>query len=150
MKEIQLEEILVQKHEMVSRLLNQFRVAEKGEKYKWSRLLIENFRDERIVPTIMEVALSAEARHYNATLLFYCEEYGGDQPKQYINELIEVVINGEYEASMAAMSLIHSFLPPYPWSDNDIDAIESKLKRALLEAPDDNRGHIESLLNAIG
>ena len=107
--------------------------------------LIDHFKDERIVPFLIHLASRKDLFHYNGYIIFACGEYSAEACKPYIDFFIEMVISGDYEASMSAAGVIARFPEPYDWDEEYLDRLSNKLLKAL-ETENQNKVFIEETL----
>jgi hypothetical protein len=59
---------------------------------------------------------------------------------------IDIVINGDYEASWSSSGLILDFQEPYEWEDTLLDELIIKLKVAMNDNKNGNKEFIEAVL----
>lgn len=105
--------------------------------------------DKRIIPCLMDLILRENHSHYNGTLLFACSEYSPNECKPYFEDLVNIVINGDYEAAMEAATIIYNFTEINDeWSDDFLDSIEKKLMNSLKQ-PNDNEEYIRGVLSLV-
>ena len=71
-------------------------------------------------------------------LIFACNEYSPEECKEYLETFVDIVINGDYEASMTSSQLIDDFPEPFEWDDKLLDKVENDLKVALRKDSDNN------------
>jgi hypothetical protein len=110
--------------------------------------LIDNFKDDRIIPTLINLIKRESLKHYNSSIIFACNEYSPNECKDYLSLFVDIVINGDYEASMSASSLIFDFSEPYNWDEKLLDNLAEKLKGAL-NYENENSEFIKAVLKVI-
>lgn len=110
--------------------------------------LIDNFKDDRITLTLINLIKREDLKHYNGSIIFACNEYNPDECKPYLDLFIDIVINGDYEASMNSAGLILDFQEPYEWEEKLLTELKTKLQLAL-KIENGNREFIEAILKIL-
>jgi hypothetical protein len=109
--------------------------------------LIDNFKDDRIVPTLINLIKREDLNHFNGSIIFACKEYSPEECKPYLELFTDIVINGDYEASWGSASLILDFPEPYDvWETDLLDRLLAKLKIAMKDGENKNKEFIEAVL----
>lgn len=110
--------------------------------------LIYNFKDNRITPVLINLIKREDLTHYNGSIIFACHEYNLDECKPYLELFIDIVINGDYEASWSSCSLILDFQEPYEWEETLLAESKTKLQLAL-KTKNGNKEFIEAILKIL-
>lgn len=110
--------------------------------------LIDNFKDDRITPALINLIKREDLIHYNGGIIFACNEYNPDECKPYLELFIDIVINGDYEASWSSCSLILDFQEPYEWEETLLAELKTKLQLALKDE-NLNKEFIEAILKIL-
>ncbi len=134
MGNILIDEVLNQKNNDVIKIINL--INQTNDNKLRSELvftLIDNFKDKRIIPALIDLIKREDLKNHNASFVFACNEYSPEECKNRIDFFIDLVINGDYETSMASAQLILDFPEPYKWSENLLDKLENKLRVSLEE-----------------
>ena len=109
--------------------------------------LIYNFNDDSIISTLISLINREDLKHYNGSIIFACNEYSPEECKQYLELFIDIVINGDYEASWSSASLILDFPAPYDvWETEILDKLLAKLEIAISDDKNGNKEFIEAVL----
>ncbi|TRX35948.1 hypothetical protein [Flavobacterium restrictum] len=111
--------------------------------------LIYNFKDDRIIATLVNLIKREDLKHYNGSIIYACEEYSSEECKPYLEMFVDIVIDGDYEASWGSASLILNFPAPYDvWETELLDKLLAKLKSAMNDDENGNKEFIEAVLKA--
>jgi len=139
--------ILFNTKEMIGNIINEIN-STKDHEYRKELifLLVDHFKDDRIIPTLIHLIQRTDLQHYNGSFIFACNEYSPNECKKYLDLFVDLVIDGDYEASMSASALIHDFSEPYDWDEKLLDKLAEKLRTAL-KTKNQNREFIEVVLN---
>lgn len=109
--------------------------------------LVDNFIDDSIISTLINLIKREDLKHYNGSIIFACNEYSPEDCKPYIELFIDIVINGDYEASWSSSSLILNFPAPYDvWETELLDKLLAKLKLSMSDDKNGNKEFIEVVL----
>lgn len=109
--------------------------------------LIYNFKDDSIISTLISLIKREDLKHYNGIIIFACNEYSPEECKPYLELFIDIVINGDYEASWSSASLILDFPAPYDvWETEILDKLLAKLEIAISDDKNGNKEFIEAVL----
>lgn len=109
--------------------------------------LIYNFKDDSIISTLISLIKREDLKHYNGSIIFACNEYSPEECKPYLELFIDIVINGDYEASWSSASLILDFPAPYDvWETEILDKLLAKLEIAISDDKNGNKELIEAVL----
>lgn len=146
-----LSEYQEQKNRIVTELIECLRLN-----YDWSLshkalfFLVDNFKDEKIIPALFEIALKDGINNVNGTIIFACQEYSPVECKPYFQTLTEIVINSNYEASWSASTLITNFPKPYDlWEPEIVKVVIVKLKDVSQDATHPNQEFIANTITFI-
>ncbi len=112
---------------------------------KLALFFLGNFRDPRFVPTLMKISNSKDFAKANGTLIYVCGEYSNNECKKYLKQLVNWVINGDYESAWSSAQIIIEFKEPYPWPDKLLNELHSSLELAL-ENKSNNKEFIKAVL----
>lgn len=108
--------------------------------------LIDNFKDDRITSTLINLIKREDLKHYNGSIIFACNEYSPEECKPFL-ELFVDIVSGDYEASMNSAGLIIDFPEPYDvWETKLLDKLLAKLKLAMDDDKNGNKEFIEAVL----
>ena len=109
--------------------------------------LIYNFKDDSIISTLISLIKREDLKHYNGSIIFACNEYSPEECKPHLELFIDIVINGDYEASWSSASLILDFPAPYDvWETEILDKLLAKLEIAISDDKNGNKEFIEAVL----
>ena len=142
-----IKEIVEGKNKSVSELIELINTTTDKE-YRTELIftLVENFKDDRIILTLINLIKREDLKHHNGSIIFACNEYSAEECKPYFELFIEIVINGDYEASWSSTSLILDFQEPYEWENTLLDELLTKLKIAMNDDKNGNKEFIEAVL----
>ncbi len=142
-----IKEIVEGKNKSVSELIGLINTATDNEfRAELIFTLVDNFKDDRITLTLVNLIKRQDLKHHNGRIIFACNEYSADECKPYLELFIDIVINGDYEASWSSSGLILDFQEPYEWEDTLLDELIIKLKVAMNDNKNGNKEFIEAVL----
>ena len=141
-----IKQIIIDKNDRVSQLIQLIKNTD-DHKYRNELIytLVDNFKDKRIIPTLIDLIKKEDLKHYNASIIYACNEYSPYECKDHISLFVDTVINGDYEASMASAQLIIDFPEPYDWEDDLLNRLENDLASSL-DKDNDNKEFIREVL----
>jgi len=103
-----LKEILVNKNMYVAELIQTFKNLDNSkakEREEIALFLIDNFRDDRIIPAFKEVILSKKSINHNAFLVFALGEYSDCRDELIF--LLKIIYKFDYHVAMNAFNIIN-------------------------------------------
>jgi len=73
--------------------------------------LIDNFKDDKILPCLLELIKRPDLQNYNAFIVFACGEYS--DCKENIEFFFELVLNYDFHVAWNAAEIIIKMRPPF-------------------------------------
>jgi hypothetical protein len=144
-----IEKIVENKNMMVAELLEAINKTNDHElRTNLVFILIDNFKDDRIILSLINLIKREDLKHHNGSLIFACNEYNSDECKPYLELFIDIIINGDYEASMNSAGLILDFQEPYEWEEDLLNELKTKLQLAF-KSDKKNKEFIEAILKIL-
>jgi hypothetical protein len=140
--------IVVSKNKSVSELIELINETNNHEfRRELIFTLVDNFKDDRITATLINLIKREDLKHYNGSIIFACNEYSTEECKPYLELFVEIVISGDYEASWGSACLILDLPGPYDvWETELLDKLLAKLKVAMNDDKNGNKEFIEAVL----
>jgi hypothetical protein len=145
----QLQKIETQKHINVSELISLLNSTENYELgVKIAFLLVENFKDDRIIDCLINLINSDKWKNRTGSLWFALEEYLYTDNQKFLKLLNNTIINNDNEQNgeifMNTYSIIVTMKPPL-----SIYSINWSLKRIKKEREKNNNEFKQQLLNSL-
>jgi len=87
--------------------------------------IVDNFKDERIIPTFKELIIDKELGKENAILVYALGEYSNSM--ELLDFLVELILNKDYHTAINAINIIFSMIPQFNEElvTNLLDKVES-------------------------
>jgi hypothetical protein len=73
--------------------------------------IVDNFKDERIIPTLKELIIDKKLEKENAILVYALGEYSNSM--ELLDFLVELVLNQDYHTALNAINIIFSMIPQF-------------------------------------
>jgi len=73
--------------------------------------IVDNFKDERIIPTLKELIIDKKLEGKNAILVFALGEYSNST--ELLDFLVELILNKDYHTALNAINIIFSMIPQF-------------------------------------
>lgn len=73
--------------------------------------IVDNFKDERIIPTLKELIIDKKLEKENAILVYALGEYSNSM--ELLDFLVELVLNKDFHTALNAICIIFSMIPQF-------------------------------------
>lgn len=73
--------------------------------------IVDNFKDDRIIPTLKELIIDNKMTKVNAILVYALGEYSNSM--ELLDFLVELVLNKDYHTALNAINIIFSMTPQF-------------------------------------
>jgi len=112
MKEKELTDLIIQKEDCVTTLINLIEKTSNEEVRKKSLFyLIDNFKDDRIIPFLKKNILSEKFRNKNAIFVYALGEYSNCRNE--LDFLVNLIVTQDYHVAMNAYNIIGDYYPEF-------------------------------------
>ncbi|WP_186755098.1 hypothetical protein [Echinicola salinicaeni] len=125
-------EIIFQKNDLVKTLMEQIATTkEAAKKTLLITTLVNNFKDDRIFPWLQIQLKDQSLDHIHSFLVQSCAQYSLSQCKTALPFFVDLLIDGTYEASIAAAQLLLTIMDTFKLDQSTIEDLEKKLSLDL-------------------
>lgn len=105
--------------------------------------LVDNFKDERIIPVIINLIKRPDLVNNNAILVFALGEYS--DCKEYLEFLIDIFLNYDYHVALNSYNIIINMPPPF--EEKTISKVLEKINSSREKIDKDKEKMIEELIS---
>ncbi|WP_367389887.1 hypothetical protein [Lewinella sp. LCG006] len=127
-----IQKIISTKSNLVTELLQNIAIEEDWAKIEqFTIALIDNFKDPRILPGLVEKINTLPFDEANAFLVYACGEYSLEDCKVFFDLWIELVAMGDFHTASNAGFILANLPEPFDFNERQLDQAENKLMLAL-------------------
>lgn len=126
------QEIISTKSNLVTELLQKIAIEEDRAKIEqFTTALIDNFKDPRILPGLVEKINTLPIDEAHAFLVYACGEYSLEDCKVFFDLWIDLVAMGDFHTASNAGFILVNLPEPFDFSERQLEQAENKLTLAL-------------------
>lgn len=138
-----IDKIIVNKKLLVDELIAVLELTNDSQIRKIVTLaLIDNFKDDKIIPTLMRLIKRSDLKNHNAILVFALGEYC--DCKDYLDFFVDLLLYYDYHVAFNSFNILINMPPPF---DNLIlSKVYKRIKDNISLVENDKEGMIRELL----
>ncbi len=146
---MELEKVLELKQALVQSLLKKLKDARAiAEKEKIILCLIDNFKDQMILPSIVDEIKLSPLSESHAFYLYACAEYSLEECENYFDLWIDIVCLGNFHSSVNAGIILVNLPEPFEFEEDQVVEAQKKLMEVFKkDASLDKKDIVQEVLN---
>lgn len=139
-----LTELVCIKKEIISALLSLMQNTNSHKvRDKVALTIVDNFRDDKIIPTIIELIKKPELIEHNAKLVYACGEYS--DCRNFVEFFVDFVLNYDYHVAWNATNIILNMQCNF--DENTVSRILQKIRTEKNSIDENKLDFVDDLIS---